>query len=90
MENWKTFKIILQGDLEAWNHFVSQLSLALEKEKDVLLRKGIKETLGPLMVYQEVTKHYLEIMESMETGTYSLGARKREDTLDGGTTEKLI
>jgi hypothetical protein len=79
MPNWETFKSVLQGDLEAWNHFVSQLATAYENEKDILLRKEIQATLLPLTVYQEVTNHYLEVMEQIESGTY--------EVKDGGSEE---
>lgn len=83
MDNWETFKIVLEGDLEAWNHFVSQLSLSLAVEKDLENRKALQATLAPLKVYQEVTKHYLEVLDEIEKGTYVA-----EETNDGGNTEE--
>lgn len=79
MSDWETFKTVLQGDLEAWDEFISQLTAAYDKERDLKARQEIKNTLLPLTVYQEVTKHYMEVMTEIETGTY--------EVVDGGNQE---
>jgi hypothetical protein len=81
MDSWETLKSILQGDLEAWDEFASQLSNALDHEKDITNRHGLQATLAPILIYQETTKHYIHIMEQLESGVYP---EEVED--DGGST----
>lgn len=70
MDNWSTFRTVLQADKEAFDGIVAMMQQQHKASNIIADRQQLEIAMIPFASLSEAVAHYLEVMDQIENGTY--------------------